>query len=283
MKKLVLLIIFMSILVGCTNEGIDNSANNDVSYEEEKIENINNKETEFSPYNILITAEGNNVRIRKEPDNKDKNNIVGHIYMGEIYTVLEEVKNDEYVWHRIGDNRWVADDGTWSVRFKSEGQSTMPYVMTEDEKNEFISLIDTGGCCLGGDEVNSLIPYLTMQGNNTSMYEQFKCNILLDECNFNNKYHYSYNIDNIVKKDDKSFDIYVSSIEREVNNEKYIDNTTGCFRMTNFEIKPLGDLIDEGISFDLILLQKRDGDVNKLVEGLYNYKNSFQYNCQVSY
>lgn len=32
---------------------------------------------------------------------------------GKTYDVFEIKKNEEYTWYRIGDNRWIADNGTW--------------------------------------------------------------------------------------------------------------------------------------------------------------------------
>jgi len=48
--------------------------------------------------------------------NPHRDNKVGKVKKGEKYKVyaIDESLNDEsYVWYQIGDNQWVADDGTW--------------------------------------------------------------------------------------------------------------------------------------------------------------------------
>ena len=39
--------------------------------------------------------------------------IVGAATGGETFEVLEESKDDTYTWYRIGEDRWIASDGTW--------------------------------------------------------------------------------------------------------------------------------------------------------------------------
>ena len=70
----------------------------------------------FVPYKIRITSIGNNVKIRISPSTGENSTKVGNVKTGEVYTVYEDVQNEGYTWHRIGENRWMADDGTWTER-----------------------------------------------------------------------------------------------------------------------------------------------------------------------
>ena len=56
------------------------------------------------------------INIRKEPTTTG--DIVGHAEEGEIYKVLESKTDDKYTWYRIDDNKWIADDGTWTSAVK---------------------------------------------------------------------------------------------------------------------------------------------------------------------
>lgn len=61
--------------------------------------------------NREITAD--KIKIRSLPTTKDKNQ-TGTARKGEVYKVYNSVYNDGYVWHEIGENQWIADDGTWT-------------------------------------------------------------------------------------------------------------------------------------------------------------------------
>lgn len=59
-----------------------------------------------------ITA--TSIKIRKEPTIHGDNR-VGTVKNGEIYEVFDSVYNDGYAWHQIGEDQWIADDGTWTI------------------------------------------------------------------------------------------------------------------------------------------------------------------------
>jgi|GEM_PF-4039328 len=64
-------------------------------------------------YKIRIVA--NVVNIRSTPSiPKDNSNKVGTVNKGETYTVYETKNNEGYTWYRIGNDQWIADDGTWT-------------------------------------------------------------------------------------------------------------------------------------------------------------------------
>lgn len=61
--------------------------------------------------NREITAD--KIKIRSLPTTKEKNQ-TGTARKGEVYKVYNSVYNDGYIWHEIGENQWIADDGTWT-------------------------------------------------------------------------------------------------------------------------------------------------------------------------
>lgn len=51
------------------------------------------------------------LRIRSEPNTES--NILGFAKQNGIYNDLEVYKDSKYIWHRIADNQWLADNGNW--------------------------------------------------------------------------------------------------------------------------------------------------------------------------
>ena len=51
------------------------------------------------------------LRIRSEPNTES--NILGFAKKYGIYNDLEVYKDSKYIWHKIADNQWLADNGNW--------------------------------------------------------------------------------------------------------------------------------------------------------------------------
>ena len=54
------------------------------------------------------------INIRSKPTTNSE--IAGKVAKGDVYEVYETTTAEEYHWYRIGDDQWVADDGTWTER-----------------------------------------------------------------------------------------------------------------------------------------------------------------------
>ena len=66
------------------------------------------KRNEEIPQIKVIASE---LRIRSGPN--VNSNILGFAKKDGIYNDLEVYKDSKYIWHRIADNQWVADNGKW--------------------------------------------------------------------------------------------------------------------------------------------------------------------------
>jgi len=92
-----------------TNYGIaDNSTTNSSDT------GVNNSESSEKDDTFRIRIVANNIKIRSTPSApKDNSNKVGNVKKDETYTVYETTSNEGYTWYRIGNDQWIADDGTW--------------------------------------------------------------------------------------------------------------------------------------------------------------------------
>ena len=59
----------------------------------------------------------NNLNIREEPDKNSR--WLGQTNAPTRYYVYEIVQNQGFVWYRISEKMWIANDGTW-VSFSSK-------------------------------------------------------------------------------------------------------------------------------------------------------------------
>lgn len=75
------------------------------------------------------------LRIRSEP-NTDAD-ILGFAKKYGIYNDLEVYKDSKYIWHKIADNQWVADNGNWLQVLPVTDYKTL--YETEVKKNEKIN------------------------------------------------------------------------------------------------------------------------------------------------
>ena len=53
----------------------------------------------------------NNLNIREEADKNSR--LLGQTNAPAKYYVYEVVQNQGYIWYRISDSMWIANDGTW--------------------------------------------------------------------------------------------------------------------------------------------------------------------------
>ncbi len=75
------------------------------------------------------------LRIRSEPNTES--DILGFAKKYGIYNDLEVYKDSKYMWHRIADNQWVADNGNWLQVLPVTDYKTL--YETEVKKNEKIN------------------------------------------------------------------------------------------------------------------------------------------------
>ena len=75
------------------------------------------------------------LRIRSEPNTES--NILGFAKKYGIYNDLEVYKDSKYIWHKIADNQWLADNGNWLQVLPVTDYKTL--YETEVKKNEKIN------------------------------------------------------------------------------------------------------------------------------------------------
>ena len=80
------------------------------------------------------------IRIRSKASTKGE--LVGHVYAGDFVDVLETTENEGYIWYRIGEGQWIADDGTWTseaktIKFKSNNGSKEEYIQEYADEQEY--------------------------------------------------------------------------------------------------------------------------------------------------
>ena len=86
---------------------------------------------EFPKLKVLASE----LRIRSEPNTES--DILGFAKQNGIYNDLEVYKDSKYMWHKIGDNEWVADNGEWLQVLPVTDYKTL--YGTEVKKNEKIN------------------------------------------------------------------------------------------------------------------------------------------------
>ena len=90
------------------------------------------KRNEILPQIKVIVSE---LRIRSEPNTES--NILGFAKKYGIYNDLEVYKDSKYIWHKIADNQWLADNGNWLQVLPVTDYKTL--YETEVKKNEKIN------------------------------------------------------------------------------------------------------------------------------------------------
>ena len=90
------------------------------------------KRNEILPQIKVIVSE---LRIRSEPNTES--DILGFAKKYGIYNDLEVYKDSKYIWHKIADNQWLADNGNWLQVLPVTDYKTL--YETEVKKNEKIN------------------------------------------------------------------------------------------------------------------------------------------------
>ena len=82
------------------------------------------------------------LRIRSEPNTES--NILGFAKKYGIYNDLEVYKDSKYIWHKIADNQWLADNGNWLQVLPVTDYKTLyeTEVKKNEKINEYIEKID---------------------------------------------------------------------------------------------------------------------------------------------
>lgn len=63
-------------------------------------------------YQIQISDSVGKINVRSTP-NEVNGTIIGSAYPNEVYSVYETKNTSKYTWYRIGNNAWIASNGTW--------------------------------------------------------------------------------------------------------------------------------------------------------------------------
>ena len=228
MKKTIRILLVFFILTSCsTSNNNNNVSENSPKDNTEDITDLSLAEEVFNEFSILVAADA--INIRRDPSTTSKENIIDQAYMGETYTVYEQIEDSEYTWYRIGEDRWIANDGTWCIEYDKTGNEEYPHVMNDEEVQDFLSRLDTGTKCLSsdyGDNSNLFIVLNEIKGISELLSG---CDMVLAIYTPNMAGPYKYDVSNIVQMDSNTCDIYVVPVEY----NGYKDYSTGCFRISN--------------------------------------------------
>ena len=265
MKKTIRILLVFFILTSCsTSNNNNNVSENSPKDNTEDITDLSLAEEVFNEFSILVAADA--INFRRDPSTTSKENIIDQAYMGETYTVYEQIEDSEYTWYRIGEDRWIANDGTWCIEYDKTGNEEYPHVMNDEEVQDFLSRLDTGTKCLSsdyGDNSNLFIVLNEIKGISELLSG---CDMVLAIYTPNMAGPYKYDVSNIVQMDSNTCDIYVVPVEY----NGYKDYSTGCFRISN-----IGPYTGEGYVYDprvclyMTLIKNGNNATDKALEEIY--------------
>lgn len=262
--KIISLCILSFLLLSCS------SVNNDTKTDESiadggphnKIEENEaaSQEDTFEELSVLVAVP--TINVRSDPDSKNDNNKVDKVHMGETYTVFEQTKDSDYIWYRIGEDKWIANDGTWCVEYGNDDKKVYPYVLNDDEKDEFLSSVKTGAHCYSThsgeiDHYINIFNELEFEFD----YNIYLNNDIMNHSSLNDVYR--YNISNVVKVDENTYDAYVVPIE----DGRAVDRSTGCLRFSKIGIEPYGD--SEMLVFYITFIQNQNDVTDEKLKQAY--------------
>jgi len=95
-KKIILIILLLMTVIGLSV--LIAYKNNDNSSEEEKVIQSNDRDEKKEQFEVI----NDYINIREENDTKS--GILGKVYKGEIYTILDRKEDEYYVWYQIETN-----------------------------------------------------------------------------------------------------------------------------------------------------------------------------------
>ena len=264
-RRIVSLCILSFLLLSCSsiNNGIktgESIANDGPQNKADKSELVS-QEDAFDEFSVLVTVP--TINVRSNPDSKNDNNKVEKVHMGETYTVFEQTKDSDYIWYRIGENKWIANDGTWCVEYGNDDMRVCPYVLSDEEKDEFLSSIKTGAHCYSAHsgEIEHYINILN-EPEYIFDYNIYLNNDIMNLSGLNEVYR--YNIGNVVKVDEKTYDAYVIPIE----DGGPVDRSTGCLRFSKIGVEPYGD--GESLVFYITFIQNQNDVTDEKLKNVYN-------------
>ena len=264
-RRIVSLLVLCLLLASCSSANNDIETSESVSSDEaqnktEESEAASNKDA-FDEYFVLITVP--TINVRSNPDSKNNDNKVDKVHMGETYTVFEQTRDSDYTWYRIGEKRWIANDGTWCVEYGTEDKKVCPYVLNDEEKDEFLSSIKTGAHCYSAysGEVEHYINILN-EPEYIFDYNIYLNNDFMSHSGLNDVYR--YNISNVVKVDENTYDAYVVPIE----DGGPVDHSTGCLRFSKIGIESYGD--GEMLVFYITFIQNQNDVTDEKLKNVYN-------------
>ena len=263
-RRIVSLCILSFLLLSCSSADNGTGTGESIADDEplnkaEESEAASQEETS-DELSVLVAVP--TINVRSDPDSKNDNNKVDKVHMGETYTVFEQTKDSDYTWYRIGEDKWIANDGTWCVEYGSDDKKVCPYVLNDEEKGEFLSSIKTGAHCYSAHsgEVEHYINILN-EPEYIFDYNIYLNNDFMSHPDLNDVYR--YNISNVVKVDENTYDAYVVPIE----DGGPVDHSTGCLRFSKIGIEPYGD--SEMLVFYITFIQNHNDATDEKLKQVY--------------
>ena len=263
-RRIVSLCILSFLLLSCSsaNNDVETSQNvvHDESQDRKEESETASQESAFDEFSVLVTVP--TINVRSNPDSKNDNNKVDKVHMGETYTVFEQTKDRDYTWYRIGEDKWIANDGTWCVEYGKDDMRVCPYVLSDEEKDEFLSSIKTGAHCYSThfEEIDHYINIFN-EPEYSFKYNVYLNNDMMSQSGLNDVYR--YNISNVVKADENTYDAYVVPIE----DGGSVDHSTGCLRFSKIGIEPYGD--SEMLVFYITFIQNHNDATDEKLKQVY--------------
>ena len=275
MKKVFCIILFLLSLASCSKKEPDSIQQIDPVQpaDQNSVEETNktSKNGVFEEFSVLITVA--TINVRTNPSTSNKENIIDKVHMGETYTVFEETNDKDYTWYRIGNDRWIADDGTWCVKYGATEDVDYPYLLDNKEKEDILLSLETGGWFLGSQNDYASF-YITMMKDAEKFFD---CNILFEIQKKNELANksvydsYRYIINNIVRTGDNDYDLYIKPVE----NENCEDHSTGILRITDIGKQAVGDGSVEALCFDMTFIQNHNDVADEDLKLLYGLKHHY--------
>jgi len=119
-KKIILIVVLLIITLVLTGLLISKNTNNENN---KKIVQTNERDETKEQIEIINEY----INIRKENDSQSE--AIGKVYKGEIYTVLEKVEDEYYVWCRIETTDGI--NGYIAVKYLEETYANFLEIITE--------------------------------------------------------------------------------------------------------------------------------------------------------
>lgn len=92
-------------------------------YKWKRVENMIIDEKDRCEAIKQIKIRVSDLRVRNSPSLSGK--VLGYVKKDGIYNDLEQVSRDNYIWHRIDNDMWIADDGSWLESLKTNDYKSL--------------------------------------------------------------------------------------------------------------------------------------------------------------